>query len=180
MMGLVGAGTNNARLATMLRQLAQYHVKNTGHLFMVRIAQGLTHMGKGTVSLSPFHTDRQILNPVALAGLLVVLTSFLDTKNIILGKSHYLLYCLVPAMYPRWLVTLDENQEPVSVSVRVGQAVDVIGKAGTPKTIAGVHTHTTPVLLAVGERAELATDDYTPLSPVMEGFVILRKKDKDE
>uniref|UniRef100_A0A8D8S6N1 26S proteasome non-ATPase regulatory subunit 1 n=1 Tax=Cacopsylla melanoneura TaxID=428564 RepID=A0A8D8S6N1_9HEMI len=179
-MGLVGAGTNNARLATMLRQLAQYHVKNTGHLFMVRIAQGLTHMGKGTVSLSPFHTDRQILNPVALAGLLVVLTSFLDTKNIILGKSHYLLYCLVPAMYPRWLVTLDENQEPVSVSVRVGQAVDVIGKAGTPKTIAGVHTHTTPVLLAVGERAELATDDYTPLSPVMEGFVILRKKDKDE
>ncbi|XP_008475209.1 26S proteasome non-ATPase regulatory subunit 2 [Diaphorina citri] len=179
-MGLVGAGTNNARLATMLRQLAQYHVKNTGHLFMVRIAQGLTHMGKGTVSLSPFHTDRQILNPVALAGLLVVLTSFLDTKNIILGKSHYLLYCLVPAMYPRWLVTLDENQEPVSVSVRVGQAVDVIGKAGTPKTIAGVHTHTTPVLLAVGERAELATDDYVPLTPVMEGFVILRKKDKDD
>lgn len=56
------------------------------------------------------------------------------------------------------------------------QAVDVIGKAGTPKTIAGVHTHTTPVLLAVGERAELATDDYTPLTPVMEGFVILRKK----
>lgn len=60
------------------------------------------------------------------------------------------------------------------------QAVDVIGKAGTPKTIAGVHTHTTPVLLAVGERAELATDDYVPLSPVMEGFVLLRKKDKDE
>lgn len=56
------------------------------------------------------------------------------------------------------------------------QAVDVIGKAGTPKTIAGVHTHTTPVLLAVGERAELATEDYIPLTPVMEGFVILRKK----
>lgn len=56
----------------------------------------------------------------------------------------------------------------------------MIGKAGTPKTIAGVHTNTTPVLLAVGERAELATDDYVPLTPVMEGFVILRKKDKDE
>src|SRR5699024_7260065 len=26
-MGLIGAGTNNARLATMLRQLAQYHAK---------------------------------------------------------------------------------------------------------------------------------------------------------
>lgn len=175
-MGLVGAGTNNARLATMLRQLAQYHAKNTGHLFMVRIAQGLTHLGKGTLSLSPFHTDRQIMNPVAVAGLLITLVSFLDTKNIILGKSHYLLYTLATAMYPRWLVTLDEDMEPLPVSVRVGQAVDVIGKAGTPKTIAGVHTHTTPVLLAVGERAELATDDYIPLTPVMEGFVILRRK----
>jgi len=175
-MGLVGAGTNNARLATMLRQLAQYHAKNTGHLFMVRIAQGLTHLGKGTLSLSPFHTDRQIMNYSAVAGLLITLVSFLDTKTIMLGKSHYLLYTLVTAMYPRWLVTLDEQLEPLPVSVRVGQAVDVIGKAGTPKTIAGVHTHTTPVLLAVGERAELATDDYTPLTPVMEGFVILRKK----
>lgn len=49
--------------------------------------------------------------------------------SVILGKSHYLLYCLVPAMYPRWLVTLDENQEPVSVSVRVGQ-VSVKKKEG--------------------------------------------------
>lgn len=65
----------------MLRQLAQYHAKNTGHLFMVRIAQGLTHLGKGTLSLSPFNTDRQIMNPVAVAGLLITLVSFLDTKN---------------------------------------------------------------------------------------------------
>nr|BAN21267.1 26S proteasome regulatory subunit rpn1 [Riptortus pedestris] len=175
-MGLVGAGTNNARLATMLRQLAQYHAKNTGHLFMVRIAQGLTHLGKGTLSLCPFHTDRQVMNYSAVAGLLITLVSFLDTKTIMLGKSHYLLYTLATAMYPRWLVTLDEQLEPLPVSVRVGQAVNVIGKAGTPKTIAGVHTHTTPVLLAVGERAELATEDYVPLTPVMEGFVILRKK----
>lgn len=175
-MGLVGAGTNNARLATMLRQLAQYHAKNTGHLFMVRIAQGLTHLGKGTLSLCPFHTDRQVMNYSAVAGLLITLVSFLDTKTIMLGKSHYLLYTLATAMYPRWLVTLDEQLEPLPVSVRVGQAVNVIGKAGTPKTIAGVHTHTTPVLLAVGERAELATEDYIPLTPVMEGFVILRKK----
>ncbi|BES96279.1 26S proteasome [Nesidiocoris tenuis] len=175
-MGLVGAGTNNARLATMLRQLAQYHAKNTGHLFMVRIAQGLTHLGKGTLTLSPFHTDRQVMNYPAVAGLLITLVSFLGSKTIMLGKSHYLLYTLATAMYPRWLVTLDEQQEPLSVTVRVGQAVDVIGKAGTPKTIAGVHTHTTPVLLSVGERAELATDDYIPLTPVMEGFVILKKK----
>lgn len=65
----------------MLRQLAQYHAKNSVHLFMVRIAQGLTHMGKGTMTLSPFHTDRQIMNPIAISGLLVTLFCFLDTKN---------------------------------------------------------------------------------------------------
>ncbi len=46
-MGLVGAGTNNARLAQMLRQLAGYYHKEPDCLFMVRIAQGLVHMGKG-------------------------------------------------------------------------------------------------------------------------------------
>ncbi|XP_022814100.1 26S proteasome non-ATPase regulatory subunit 2 [Spodoptera litura] len=176
-MGLVGAGTNNARLATMLRALALYHGKSPVHLFMVRLAQGLCHAGKGTVTLCPTHADRRLINQPALAGLLVVLTAFLDCKNIILGKSHYLLYVLATSMQPRWLVTLDENLQPLNVSVRVGQAVDVIGKAGTPKTIAGSHTHTTPVLLSFGERAELATDEYIPLSPVMEGFVILKKNE---
>ncbi|XP_047990980.1 26S proteasome non-ATPase regulatory subunit 2 [Leguminivora glycinivorella] len=176
-MGLVGAGTNNARLATMLRALALYHGKSPVHLFMVRLAQGLCHAGKGTVTLCPAHADRRLVNQPALAGLLVVLTAFLDCKNIILGKSHYLLYVLATAMQPRWLVTLDENLQPLNVTVRVGQAVDVIGKAGTPKTIAGSHTHTTPVLLSFGERAELATDEYVPLSPVMEGFVILKKNE---
>ncbi len=38
-MGLVGAGTNNARLAQMLRQLATYYAKEPDCSFMVRIAQ---------------------------------------------------------------------------------------------------------------------------------------------
>lgn len=80
-MGLVGAGTNNARLAAMLRQLAQFHAKDPNNLFMVRIAQGLTHLGKGTLTLSPYHSDRQVLSPVALAGLLATLVGFLDVKN---------------------------------------------------------------------------------------------------
>ena len=52
-------------------------------------------------------------------------------------------------MQPRWLVTLDSDLKPLPVSVRVGTAVDVVAKAGQPKTIAGIHTHTTPVLLQV-------------------------------
>lgn len=174
-MGLVGAGTNNARLAAMLRQLAQFHAKDPNNLFMVRIAQGLTHLGKGTLTLSPYHSDRQVLSPVALAGLLATLIGFLDVKNIILSRSHYLLYTLAVAMQPRMLVTFDEKLMPLAVPVRVGLAVDVVGQAGKPKTITGFQTHTTPVLLAYGERAELATEEYVPLTPIMEGFVILRK-----
>lgn len=55
-------------------------------------------------------------------------------------------------------MTVDENLKPLSVPVRVGQAVDVVGQAGRPKTITGFQTHSTPVLLAAGDRAELATD----------------------
>lgn len=108
-------------------------------------------------------------------------------------------------MQPRMLMTVDENLKPISVPVRVGQAVDVVGQAGRPKTITGFQTHSTPVLLAAGDRAELATEKYKfdnpkssalysvkitlgfinmileilcryiPLSPVLEGFVILKE-----
>lgn len=174
-MGLIGAGTNNARLAAMLRQLAQYHAKDSNNLFMVRIAQGLIHMGKGTLTLNPYHSDSQLMSPVSVAGLLGCILSFLDVKTTILSKCHYLLYSLAPAMQPRMLVTFDEELRPLPVSVRVGQAVDVVGQAGKPKTITGFQTHTTPVLLACGERAELATEEYLPVTPIMEGFVILKK-----
>lgn len=80
-MGLVGAGTNNARLAQMLRQLAGYYYKEQDCLFMVRIAQGLVHMGKGTIGINPYHTDRQLMSRTAVAGLLATLVSFTDARG---------------------------------------------------------------------------------------------------
>jgi 26S proteasome regulatory subunit N1 len=174
-MGLLGAGTNNARLAQLLRQLASYYHRDQESLFMVRIAQGLLHMGKGTLSISPFHTDRQVLSRVSAAGLLSVLVAMIDAKQFVTDKSHYLLYFLVTAMHPRFLVTLDEELKPLVVNVRVGQAVDVVGQAGRPKTITGWQTQSTPVLLAYGERAELEDEQYIPLTSNLEGLVILRK-----
>lgn len=174
-MGLLGAGTNNARLAQLLRQLASYYHRDQNTLFMVRIAQGLLHMGKGTLTINPFHTDRQVLSRVAAAGLLTVLVAMIDAKQFILAEHHYLLYFLITAMYPRFLITLDENLQPLTVNVRVGQALDVVGQAGRPKTITGWQTQSTPVLLAYGERAELEDEEYIPLSSTLEGLVILRK-----
>ncbi|XP_014494134.1 26S proteasome non-ATPase regulatory subunit 2 homolog A [Vigna radiata var. radiata] len=174
-LGLIGAGTNNARIAGMLRNLSSYYYKDTSLLFCVRIAQGLVHLGKGLLTLNPYHSDRFLLSPTALAGLITMLHACLDMKAIVLGKYHYVLYFLVLAMQPRMLLTVDENLKPLSVPVRVGQAVDVVGQAGRPKTITGFQTHSTPVLLAAGDRAELATEKYLPLSPILEGFVILKE-----
>ncbi len=47
----------------------------------VCVFQGLTHLGKGTLTLCPYHSDRQLMSQVAVAGLLTVLVSFLDVKN---------------------------------------------------------------------------------------------------
>ncbi|KAI2637135.1 26S proteasome regulatory complex, non-ATPase subcomplex, Rpn1 subunit [Hypomontagnella submonticulosa] len=174
-MGLLGAGTNNARLAQLLRQLASYYHRDQEALFMVRIAQGLLHMGKGTMTINPFHTDRQILSRVATSGLLAILVAMIDAKSFVTSSSHWLLYFLATAMHPRFLITLDEDLKPLTVNVRVGQAVDVVGQAGRPKTITGWQTQSTPVLLAYGERAELEDEEYISLSSTMEGIVILRK-----
>jgi len=174
-MGLVGAGTNNARLAQMLRQLAGYYHKEPDCLFMVRVAQGLVHMGKGTIGINPFFQDRQIMSRTAVAGLLATLIAFTDAKAFILDKSHWMLYFLVTAMYPRFLITLDETLQNIPVTVRVGQAVDVVGQAGKPRTISGFQTHQTPVRMGTTERAELGTEQYIPFSPVLEGFVVLGK-----
>ncbi|KAE8227527.1 hypothetical protein CF319_g30 [Tilletia indica] len=173
-MGLVGAGSNNARLGQMLRQLAVYYAKEADCLFMVRVAQGLIHMGKGTIGINPYHTDRQLMSRTAVAGIMSVLIAFTDAKSFVLDKSHWMLYYLVSAMYPRFLITLDENLETLPVSVRVGKAVDVVGQAGKPKTISGFQTHTSPVRLGTYDRAELATEEYLSYVPVLEGFVILR------
>ncbi|EME40455.1 hypothetical protein DOTSEDRAFT_74133 [Dothistroma septosporum NZE10] len=175
-MGMVGAGTNNARIAQLLRQLASYYHRDPNALFMVRIAQGLLHMGKGTMSINPFHTDRSVLSRVAAAGLLTVATALIDDpKAFILKDNHYLLYYLVTAMHPRFLITLDEDLKPLQVNVRVGQAVDVVGQAGRPKTITGWQTQNTPVLLGHGERAELEDEEWISMANVLEGVCILKK-----
>jgi 26S proteasome regulatory subunit N1 len=92
-LGLLGAGTNNSRVAGLLRQLAE-HSQDRNHTFVVRIAQGLLHMGKGLVGLNPFHSDRLLLSGAGMAGILTLLHACLDMNNTILGKLHYILYYL--------------------------------------------------------------------------------------
>jgi len=50
-LGLIGAGTNNSRLADILRNIASYYAKDSNGFFLVRLAQGLLHMGKGMLTI---------------------------------------------------------------------------------------------------------------------------------
>lgn len=164
-------------------------------------------MGKGTIGLNPFYHDGAILSRSAMAGLLAVIVSFTEARSFVLKDSHWMLYWLVTAMFPQFLITLDEECEEKAVTVRVGQAVNTVGLAGTRMGISGVsrgilaptrrpvlvcslsspcdclltapqfQTHQTPVRVATGERAELGTNEFFPYQSVLEGLVILKKNE---
>ena len=173
-LGIVSAGTNNSRVAGLLRQLSEFYNKEAGHMFCVRVAQGLLHMGKGLITLNPFHSDKMLMSGPSLGAILVIITSCLELKNTLLDKTHYLLYYVTCAMNPRMLITVNEDLSWRPITVRVGQAVETVGQAGRPRTITGFQTHTTPVLLGTKERAELATEEVLSVSSVLEGIVILK------
>lgn len=56
---------------------------------LVRLAQGMTHMGKGTMTLNPFHSDRQLMCPAAVAGLLTICYAFLEANNCEFSLLNY-------------------------------------------------------------------------------------------
>ena len=175
-LGMVGGGTNNSRIATMLRNLAEFYYKDPNQLFTVRLAQGLLHLGKGSMTLSPSRQQGQFSNPSALAGLISTLVLFTDFDSLVITRP-YLLYLLTLSIQPRTLVTVDvETGEPVKVNVRVGKVNDTVGQAGAnAKTLTGFQSFTSPVLLGHGEGAELATEEYIALTPIFEDVVMVKK-----
>lgn len=172
-LGVIGGGSNNSRIAQLLRQLAEYYYKDPNQLFCVRLAQGLLHLGKGTLTLSPQRQGGMFTNPSAFAGLISTMYLFTDFANLVINRP-YLLYVSTMALQPRFLVTVDEEGKPLQVNVRVGKSVDTVGVAGRPKTLTGFQTFKTPVLLGHAEAAELATEEYIALG-VLEDVVVLKK-----
>lgn len=105
-LGLVGAGTNNSRLAGQLRQLAGYYAEETNPLLIVRIAQGMLHLGKGLMTINPIHSNGFLVNNVGIAGLLISILSFTEVEALICGKHQFLLYGLALAITPRMVMTV--------------------------------------------------------------------------
>lgn len=108
------------------------------------------------------------------AGILSAVLLMLDVKAGLHSKWSFLLFSLATAMAPRFMTAVGEDGKPLALTARVGTAVDTVGAAGRPKSITGFQTHTTPVLLGVRDRAELADDAYVALTGTIEGVVIVR------
>ena len=154
-MGLVSSGSNHSRVGGLLRSLAGYYTEESNPLFMVRIAQGLLYMGKGLLTLDPVYSHKLLLNARGIAGVLITLFSFTETEALICGKHQFLLYSLALAMKPKYVMTVDENLKPKDVQLMIGQAVDIVGQTGNPRTISGFQIHTSPAVINTGESCEI-------------------------
>ena len=177
-MGLVSSGSNHSRVAGLLRSLASYYNEETNPLFMVRVAQGLLHMGKGLITLDPVYSHKLLINNIGIGGILITLFSFTETEGLMCGKHQYLIFSLALAMKPKLVMTVDENLKPKDVQLMIGQAVDIVGQTGNPRTISGFQTHTSPAVINTGERCEINGEDYIPYSDVLEGIVIVKEKER--
>lgn len=175
--GLLGFGTNNTRISNLLRALAAFYYRDEILLAAIKISQGFLVAGHSLVTIHPLLWGKKILSTPAIVSLLSVCVLLMRSEETVLGDSGYLWYLLAVAVRPRYLVTISaETGEEISVLVRVGQPVDTVAMAGTPKTLIASQTQTTPVLLTIGDRAELATDEYLTFpGQVMEGVAIVRK-----
>ncbi|KAG5522687.1 hypothetical protein RHGRI_034731 [Rhododendron griersonianum] len=207
-LGLIGAGTNNATISGTLRHLSLLSNCSESALFCIRVAQGLVHLGRGLLTIAPYHSERfllsRYLHPVLLVisgsvllGVVVHVLNLAFGRFEATGRLHWplLAFCFLSwqthaahrvridsvgwnnsctalvSGYEKldtWKLSfsplllcfgdaVDENLKPVSVPVRVGKAV-VATQPDQPNTVTDFTDHLTPVILAAGERAELATE----------------------
>jgi 26S proteasome regulatory subunit N1 len=176
-LGILAAGTANSRAIKALHNLRDFHKNDQATFMLTQVAEGLVHLGQGLMTLAPTYGDARLLHPVGLAALLVIAYACIRTEELVVKTDPLLLFFVAPAIAPRFLVTLDETLEMVPVQVRVGTAIDVVGQAGRPRAITGFQTLDTPVILAAGQRAEFVDEtEWEALSPILEGFVIVRKR----
>ena len=124
-------------------------------------------------------TDGLVFYPVAFLFLVVALLPRLCNSSRADNASLMYLMMMLGAARPRCLMLLDNKSEEgtVKTNVRVGQAVDTTGQAGSVRNISGFQTLETPVLLAPGERAVMVENDtYKMGTHFLEGFVFVEEK----
>ncbi|GIQ83524.1 26S proteasome regulatory complex, non-ATPase subcomplex, Rpn1 subunit [Kipferlia bialata] len=182
-LGLVGTGTNNARVAQMLRDLFVYYPTNDIMLFAIRYSLGLVYAGKGTVRINVTHSRGRVVSPSRLACIMALALFLAPASRAVLHREGtFLLYLVAGALRPRTVHCIDSAGHPVATSVRVGTFVDTVGLAGqAPSRLTGFQTHDTPVVATVGgsggEGVEFATDRYISPTAILEDITVVKTND---
>lgn len=177
-LGIVGAGTNNTRVSDVLEQQYAYNTKCLKAAPASKISQGLLHMGKGTMTLSPFAFNKKKLLEKNFVGLLASVFMLMDPESSpMLSKYMYLNYFFIQASSLKQVVTLDEEMNYTKTQLRIGEPVNNVGVVGRPRKISSVQTHNSPIILQENEMAEICEDDDVyALTSYIEDVVIVRNK----
>ncbi|MES1901891.1 MAG: 26S proteasome non-ATPase regulatory subunit 2 [Paramarteilia canceri] len=181
-LGLVSAGTNNAKYSQTIKSFKATSAAQKDSVIssILNLSLGLCYMGKGALSITPLRHDGRVINLTALSSLICFSVLSLHSDEYFHGKQNYMWHILAPAISSKFFTTVDENLEPLSAPVRIGQPLDTIGQAGKPRRVTGFRTHKTPVAVAGDERVDLATEDFLPMSMFMEGTVIMKKNESTD
>lgn len=176
-LGIVGAGTNNTRIQNLLETQYAYHAKNTKISSMLKIAQGLVCLGKGTLSLSPLAYDKTVILKRPLIGLLGLVTMFIYDNYPLLSKHSLLFYLLEQSIGNKFVVTLNQNLEYENVNVRVGRPVQTVGMAGKPKGLSGIVMHESPVIIQCDEKGDIYEDEGYKFNGFVEDVLVVKKRE---
>lgn len=178
-LGLAFGGSNNSRVAELLRNLAAYYVSENSLLFTIKVSLGLLFAGKGLVTFTPFYSDRFLYSKTGFGGIMAAIFLMFDMEELFVKNCHYILYYLSLAINPKFLFILDDKLESMKLNVRVGQGLDTVAQVGKPRNITGFQTFNAPVAINIGEKAELATEEYIPVANTETEYLVIVKKNPD-
>ncbi|KAJ7803957.1 hypothetical protein B0H14DRAFT_3883783 [Mycena olivaceomarginata] len=140
----VNAGFGNDKLMVEAEVGSSWVYKNKEYGMMSATASlGLSLLWDADLGLS--HVDKYMYSSEEYikAGALLATGilnsgpfSVLVVALIAMGKDSELFF-FVTAMYPRFLIAVNEELNSSPVTVHIGQALDVVGQAGKPRTISG-------------------------------------------
>ena len=179
-LGIIGAGTNNTRITSVLQELRQSYKTGPGYVMKaINLARGLLGLGKGTLCLNALRYDKKLISKTSVGSFLIIAFACLDNRSILFGKLNHLINYLAPAIHPRMVLTLDEETlEPVTVCAQIGKPKDILDQVGEIKLISSYNSFNTPLIWNPDEKIQLVSKEYIPLTSIVENIVLMRKISK--
>eukprot|EP00461_Guttulinopsis_vulgaris_P000907 UN00907 len=190
--GLTAAGSNNSRsLAGISGMLSETHDREVTRIG--RLAQGLTMLGQGTLTLSTAQFNDACLSQHSLIALILILTQMVeidittsDNLTTYFGLcAKDLWYWSILAVCARSKVmntilvdtTNPDQEEPqdCQIPVKIGQVQGGV-ILGRKTVLSGVQVTHAPVVVGVGTYVQVDDDDYTALTHCLEGNVLVTKQ----